>query len=293
VWIWTRAAEFQWDSRAREPGGATEESDGERPVFTQQERLRTSQQPATSTQQERLRTSQQPATSTQQERLRTSQQPATFSQQERLRTSQQPATSTQQERLRTSQQPATSTRQEHLRMSQQTATSAQQERLSRSARREVSARYEQRSAEEFEDGQVRQAGLTRKLPSPALKEAEHFGSYNLRRFEHPYGGNCTTRHRARTHSGTSNVRRTLRLCGHLIGYAQGEKGVFETLTQGTGGVYRGRTSRLDPTDHRDRTRKDGISRPWRKSSWLAQRYDDVAGDQGVFTVRRRSTTVGW
>jgi hypothetical protein len=34
---------------------------------------------------------------------------------------------------------------------------------------------------------------------------------------------------------------------------------------------------LDPTDHRDRTRNDGISRPWRKSSWLAQRYDDVAG----------------
>jgi hypothetical protein len=35
----------------------------------------------------------------------------------------------------------------------------------------------------------------------------------------------------------SNVPRTLRLCAHLIGYAQGEKGVFETLTQGTGGVY--------------------------------------------------------
>ncbi len=34
------------------------------------------------------------------------------------------------------------------------------------------------SAKEFEDGQVRQAGLTRKLPSPALKEAERSGSYN-------------------------------------------------------------------------------------------------------------------
>jgi hypothetical protein len=34
---------------------------------------------------------------------------------------------------------------------------------------------------------------------------------------------------------------------------------------------------LDPTDHRDQTRNDGISRPWRKSSWLLQRYDDVAG----------------
>ncbi len=34
---------------------------------------------------------------------------------------------------------------------------------------------------------------------------------------------------------------------------------------------------MDPTDHRDQTRNDGISRPWRKSSWLLQRYDDVAG----------------
>jgi hypothetical protein len=33
------------------------------------------------------------------------------------------------------------------------------------------------------------------------------------------------------------VRLTLRLRAHLIGYAQGEKGVFETLTQGKGGVY--------------------------------------------------------
>jgi hypothetical protein len=34
---------------------------------------------------------------------------------------------------------------------------------------------------------------------------------------------------------------------------------------------------LDPTDHQDRTRNGGISRPWRKSCWLAQRYDDTAG----------------
>ena len=39
----------------------------------------------------------------------------------------------------------------------------------------VYAQYKRRSAE---DGQVRQAGLLRKLPSPALKEAERFGSYN-------------------------------------------------------------------------------------------------------------------
>ncbi len=101
----------------------------------------------------------------------------------------------------------------------------------------MSARYERRSAEEFEDGQVRQTGLTQKSPSPVLKEAEHFGSYNLKHFDHPHGGNCTARHRAWTHSETSIVRHTLRLRAHLIGYAQGEKGVFETMTQGKGEVY--------------------------------------------------------
>ncbi len=84
------------------------------------------------------------------------------------------------------------------------------------ARREVRPRYERRSAKEFEDGRVRQAGLTRKLPSQAVKEAERSGSYNLKRFEHPYEGNCTAWHRARTHSGTSNARRALRLYAHLI-----------------------------------------------------------------------------
>ncbi len=56
---------------------------------------------------------------------------------------------------------------------------------------------------------------------------------------------------------------TLRICAHLIGYVQGEKGVFETLTQGKGGVYLGGTSRSDPADHRARTRNDGLSRPGR------------------------------
>ncbi len=82
-------------------------------------------------------------------------------------------------------------------------------------------RYERGSAEEFEDGQVRQTGLTQKSPSPALKEAEHFGSYNLKRFEHSLGSNCTARHRARTHSGKSNVRLTLRLRAHLKGIHTG------------------------------------------------------------------------
>ena len=78
------------------------------------------------------------------------------------------------------------------------------------------ARYEWRSAKEVEDGQVWQAGLTLKLPSLAEKEAECSGSYNLKRFEHPYEGNCMARHHARTHSGTSNERRALRLYAHLI-----------------------------------------------------------------------------
>jgi hypothetical protein len=50
VWNWTRAAEFQWDPRAREPGSTTEESDSKGPVYTRQKRLITSQQPATFTQ---------------------------------------------------------------------------------------------------------------------------------------------------------------------------------------------------------------------------------------------------
>jgi len=33
-------------------------------------------------------------------------------------------------------------------------------------------------AKEFEDGRLRRAALTQKLPSPALKEAERSGSYN-------------------------------------------------------------------------------------------------------------------
>ena len=59
------------------------------------------------------------------------------------------------------------------------------------ARRKVGAQYERRSAEEFEDGQVRQTDLTQKSPSPALKEAGQFGSYNLKRSERSPGSNCT------------------------------------------------------------------------------------------------------
>ena len=67
-----------------------------------------------------------------------------------------------------------------------------QVRLSGSSQKGGGAQYERRSAGEFEDGQVRQTGLTQKSPSPAL------GSYNLKRFERSHGSNCTAQHRART-----------------------------------------------------------------------------------------------
>ncbi len=99
-------------------------------------------------------------------------------------------------------------------------------------------------------GQPRAAGrLTKKLPFPALKGGGAFRILQSRHSEHPYGGNCTAQHRARTHSGTSNARRALRLCADLEGYTQGKKGVFETLTLGTGGVYLGGTSRLGRSNY--------------------------------------------
>ena len=83
---------------------------------------------------------------------------------------------------------------------------------------------------------MRQTGLTRKSPSPALNEAGQFGSYNLKRFERSHGSNCTAG-TVQGQSGRSGARLALRLYAHLAGYAQGEKGLFETLTQGKGGVY--------------------------------------------------------
>ncbi len=100
----------------------------------------------------------------------------------------------------------------------------------------MGARYERRSAEEFEDGQRRQTGLTQKSLSPTLKEAGQFRSYNLKRFERSHGSNCTAG-TVQGQSGRSDVCPTLRLRAHLTGYAQGEKDVFETLRQGKGGVY--------------------------------------------------------
>ncbi len=53
-------------------------------------------------------------------------------------------------------------------------------RLSGSSQKGGGAQYKRRSAGEFEDDQIGQTGLTQKLPSPALKGAEHFGSYKSR-----------------------------------------------------------------------------------------------------------------
>ena len=86
----------------------------------------------------------------------------------------------------------------------------QQTRFSGSSQKEGGARYERRSAGEFEDGQVRQTGLTQKSPSPALKEAGQFGSYNLKRFERSHGSNCT----AGTVQGQSG-RSGARLASHF------------------------------------------------------------------------------
>ena len=67
---------------------------------------------------------------------------------------------------------------------------------------------------------MRQTGLTQKSPSPALKEAGQFGSYNLKRFERSYGSNCTAG-TVQGQSGKSDVRLTLRLRAHLKGIHTG------------------------------------------------------------------------
>ncbi len=85
-----------------------------------------------------------------------------------------------QERRSSRSEPRTSgsARQARARTSQSTAGISKGQARADEAKHWVYARYERRSAKEFEDGRVRQAGLTRKLPSPALKEAERSGSYN-------------------------------------------------------------------------------------------------------------------
>ncbi len=72
-----------------------------------------------------------------------------------------------------------------------------------------------------------------------IKGGGAFWILQSRRSEHPHGGNCTARHRARTHCGTSNARRALRICADLRGYAQGKQGVFDTGA-GDGRCVKGR-----------------------------------------------------
>jgi hypothetical protein len=90
----------------------------------------------------------------------------------------------------------------------------------------------------------------RKLPSPALKEAECSGSFNPSILDTLTGG--TVRH------GTVQ--------GHTVRFAslrrrerdthRVKKGVFKTLTR-DGGVYFGRNSRWGLSDHQVRSRMMG------------------------------------
>jgi hypothetical protein len=61
-----------------------------------------------------------------------------------------------------------------------------------------------------------------------IKGGGSFWILQSRRSEYPHGGNCTERHRARTHCETSNARRAYRIYADLRGYAQGKQGVFDT-----------------------------------------------------------------
>ncbi len=58
-----------------------------------------------------------------------------------------------------------------------------------------------------------------------------------KRFEHPFGGNCTARHRARTSRDKRSTPRLAKLRRPEEDTHKVKKGVFETLTQGMGGVY--------------------------------------------------------
>ncbi len=115
----------------------------------------------------------------------------------------------------------------------------QQARFSGSSQKRGGAQYERRSAGEFEDGQVRQTGLTQKSPSPALKEAGQFGSYNLKRSERSPGSSCT----AGTVQGQSG-RSGARLASHFTHTwrdTHRERKRVRDTDSGKGGVYWGGT----------------------------------------------------
>ncbi len=57
-------------------------------------------------------------------------------------------------------------------------------------------------------------------------------------------------------------------------------------------MYCGGTSRPDSTDHRDRTRNDGLSWHWRKALGYCSGTTTLRGDQGVLTVGREERNCG-
>jgi hypothetical protein len=65
-------------------------------------------------------------------------------------------------------------------------------------------------------GRPRAAGWTyEKVAFSCVKGGGALRILQSKRFEHPYEGNCTARHRARTHRGTSNAQRALRIFADL------------------------------------------------------------------------------
>jgi hypothetical protein len=83
-------------------------------------------------------------------------------------------------------------------------------------------------------GQPLAAGRTYKeVAFSGIKGGGALRILQSKRFEHPFGGNCTARHRARIprDKGLASLLRPVEDT-HRV-----KKGVFETLTQGTGGVY--------------------------------------------------------
>jgi hypothetical protein len=100
--------------------------------------------------------------------------------------------------------------------------------------RQQGVRAVRASTEEFEDGRVRQDGLTRKLPSPALKECS--GSYN------PSILNTFTRGTIRYgsvqgHRDKQRLPGFVSLCRPERDTHRVKKGVFETSTRDGRGVF--------------------------------------------------------
>ncbi len=120
----------------------------------------------------------------------------------------------------------------------------------RGGAREASARRESQTlgvrpvrAEEREGirGRLRAAGqIYEEVAFSGIKGGGTFRILQSRRSEHPNGGNCMARHRARTHSGTSNARRALRLCADLRRIHTGRERCIRDTDAGDGRCVLGR-----------------------------------------------------